>query len=873
MAEGDLILSNGTAISPEDIRLIASEAKKILASESREIMEYEEVFSLSRISSFPAVYQQGTSFKLVRIAMNLLKGLDGKNVELMSTSESVLWRKEGDSDWKILTSLSSLKGDKGVPGEPVILRKSEAGIDWKLKNEPDSSWQNIVNIDDIKLKYSDLSSSDKSELTKIPVLDDVSAKKGSEPSGEFNFVGLDDKGNPQYRLNLTLPKGDSGLPPQIEIGSVETSLPDTFAEVSLTESGVSEEGRPVYMINFKIPAGRPGQDGNGAGNVYVKTDNIQSGHNYVFQAGANNSANGTFVEIGDIELGVGKTYPDTVNGEIFNDYENNIALGKYSHAEGSGKTATFKVKTFVHSDIKVGYYDYDTALFKPQIGDLHLIDGKVYRILDVDYNAGIVTSEGEFDMINIIYFEEVTFDNSVTEIVILFNSAYGNASHREGMYTNSVGESSHAEGKYTNSVGESSHAEGRETISQGQRSHSEGYQTKAIGSESHAEGRETISYGPHCHVEGMYGISYGPLSHVEGVAAQIEDGTYTLPEEGRKPILSDVSTVRNLLNEYGAVSYEEILISNKLFNDYYIHGSFGERNHVEGVNNISFSNCSHIEGSSNISGDSLIRHGELYKDHIVHIEGCWNKAYPRNYDATFHLEGKNNKILEDLENPSTATHVEGGYNTIDCSKYSHVGGYNCKSEYSNYSFAHGYYLSVKNTYEVAFGKFNASEVGGKQVLFSYGVGTSDTNRKNAISVFSDGSVEIPKLISSTEGLDEEVEQLEKIISDNYTALSSKITGILNLLSTDNIDKKVFVVADSLVITYKVDANVEGDTLIINDYDFSVEGDNLIYESIVRAYVTDNNLFITDFIDAKVDESELIIQDEKINVVNNNLNII
>ena len=40
-----MILSNGTSISPEDIRLIAAEAKKILASESKELMQYEEVTS------------------------------------------------------------------------------------------------------------------------------------------------------------------------------------------------------------------------------------------------------------------------------------------------------------------------------------------------------------------------------------------------------------------------------------------------------------------------------------------------------------------------------------------------------------------------------------------------------------------------------------------------------------------------------------------------------------------------------------------------------------------------------------------------------------------------------------------------------------
>ena len=151
MAEGDLILSNGTSISPEDIRLIAAEAKKILASESKELMQYEEVTSLSRVSSFPAISQQGTTLKLVRIAMDLLKGNDAKNLELSSSPDAILWRREGDTDWKTLVSLSSLRGDKGDPGEPVTLRKTGNGIEWKYKSDPDTAWQSLVDIDDIRL--------------------------------------------------------------------------------------------------------------------------------------------------------------------------------------------------------------------------------------------------------------------------------------------------------------------------------------------------------------------------------------------------------------------------------------------------------------------------------------------------------------------------------------------------------------------------------------------------------------------------------------------------------------------------------------------------------------------------------------------------
>ena len=424
---------------------------------------------------------------------------------------------------------------------------------------------------------------------------------------------------------------------------------------------------------------------------------------------------------------------------------------------------------------------------------------------------------------------------------------------------------------YANNIafGKCAHAEGQETNATGPRAHAEGYQTKVFAADAHAEGRETVCIGSQGHVEGMYGIAHGPISHVEGAASRVVLGSYVVPVE-TKPILADIDIIRSIIDDYRLEILEnhEITIdTERLLSDYFIHCSFGERNHIEGTNNVAFSNCSHIEGCSNIVGNRYSGHSANYNDHAIHVEGCFNEVYALNGYRGIHVEGNYNKVVEETTYQlCIASHIEGGRNSIVNSSYSHVGGEKCNIDNASHTFAHGYYLNCSNKFEVSFGKFNASQVSGKSVLFSYGIGTSESDRKNAISVFSDGSVEIPKLTNS-------FDELKEIISDNYEALSSKITGILNLLSTDNIDKKAFVVADSLIITYKVDANVEGATLTINDVDFSVEDNNLIYESKGRAYVTEDNLYITESIDAKVDASELIIQDEKINVVNNNLNII
>lgn len=251
MPSGDLILSSAT-LTPEDLQLIAAEVKKALAAESKELQEFEEVSSLSSVSSLPGIQQSGTTMKLVRVALSVLKGVDGKSVELTASSTAVQWRYVGETEWNTLVELSLLKGDKGAQGI----------------------------------------------------------------------------------------QGTPGLPPVIEMGTVTTLLPDSDVTATLTPNGETAAGNPKYLLNLGVPAGRPGQDGDGAGNVFVNdAAGLQSGKLYLFQPGADGAVNGYFVEyVG--QDGVGQKNPDYPGAEIFNDYENNIAAGQYAHAEGRETNAT-----------------------------------------------------------------------------------------------------------------------------------------------------------------------------------------------------------------------------------------------------------------------------------------------------------------------------------------------------------------------------------------------------------------------------------------------------------------------------------------------------------------------------------------------------
>ena len=146
--------------------------------------------------------------------------------------------------------------------------------------------------------------------------------------------------------------------------------------------------------------------------------------------------------------------------EIFNDYENNKAVGKFSHAEGEYTKAS---GTSAHSE-----------------------GTGTYAKGEWSHSEGCGTR------------------------------ALGNCSHTEGNGTTAQTVNSHAEGYYTEASGASSHAEGSGTKASGNYSHAEGFSTKAYGDYSHAEGQGSIARGEESHAEGCYTEAYGKFSHAEG---------------------------------------------------------------------------------------------------------------------------------------------------------------------------------------------------------------------------------------------------------------------------------------------------------------------------------------------------------------------
>ena len=100
---GDVILSNGTTITAAELAEIAGEVKKLIAKESKEPSQYEEVNSLANLTTLPALLQNGLEFKLVRVAVQLL------NPVLQKTASAIQWKRGDTGQFADLITIAEIQ--------------------------------------------------------------------------------------------------------------------------------------------------------------------------------------------------------------------------------------------------------------------------------------------------------------------------------------------------------------------------------------------------------------------------------------------------------------------------------------------------------------------------------------------------------------------------------------------------------------------------------------------------------------------------------------------------------------------------------------------------------------------------------------------
>lgn len=201
------------------------------------------------------------------------------------------------------------KTDIFTKGDAFSIRKVYSSI---LEMESDSDNTEVKEGDFVLINTNDVENPDNARLyirmaTGFDFLVDMSGAIGftgktpqlgigTVASGDMAVVtlsedGTDPSGNPKFKLNLVLPKGEKGDTPVLTAGNVTTGVPGTPASADLVADGTTEDGIPRYRLDMTLPEGKEGK-----GNMLVDEANLKAGKTYLFKPSVDGSAEGEFIE-------------------------------------------------------------------------------------------------------------------------------------------------------------------------------------------------------------------------------------------------------------------------------------------------------------------------------------------------------------------------------------------------------------------------------------------------------------------------------------------------------------------------------------------------------------------------------------------------
>lgn len=425
----------------------------------------------------------------------------------------------------------------------------------------------------------------------------------------------------------------------------------------------------------------------------------------------------------------GKTAVAQEGAEIFNNYDNNKAVGQYAHAEGSNTQATgVESHAEGRATTASGTMSHAEGFFTRATGSESHAEGHdttasgtrshaegigtiassynqhaqgKYNIEDANGKYAFIIGNGTdddnrsnafaVDWTGKVYVNGDTNGVDVskyagknvtgTEYTISGQTVVAKAGaeiFNDYEYNKATGYYSHAEGSNTTASDHSAHAEGSGTTASGSFSHAEGNNTVASGTMSHAEGHNTTASKTGSHSEGENTTASGTYSHAEGWSTTAS----------------------------GSIS------------------------HAEGGSTQATGTQSHAEGDSTKATGS-----------ISHAEGVSTTA------------------------SGPYTHSEGNYTTAS-GPVSHAEGDHTIAS-GNYSHAEGEGTIAASDDQHTQGKYNIEDTNNKYA-FIIGNGTSDSNRSNAFAVDWNGKIYVN---GDTNGVD-----LSKSVGKNVEGTKYTIDG-------------------------------------------------------------------------------------------------
>lgn len=414
-------------------------------------------------------------------------------------------------------------------------------------------------------------------------------------------------------------------------------------------------------------------------------------------------------------------------GDIFNDLENNLAIGEYSHAEGKETQAgsmAFSI-TSLHDNEKAYTLDsveglavgdvYSVAIYYSANDSFHRIEnaGKITNIVgnkvyvDTYYgNASLITDED---------YRQTAFRILAKPLVGTW--AMGVGAHAQGYKTKAIGAGAHAQGYNTLAFSNYAHAEGMNTQAS-YNAHAEGYNTKALGLHSHTEGQNNIASGISSHAEGDTTNAIGNGSHTEGAATNATASYAHAEGSGTNASGTASHTEGQGTKASGVASHAEGINTEATIGYSHAEGNGTKATnwqaHSEGSNTIASGMAAHAEGNkTTASGTGSHAEG---KETTAQNEGAHAEGHANEANGMFsHAEGQGTTAS------GICSHSEGQYTEAS----------------GNFSHASGLGTKATEIGQNVTGRYNSDD---PEAVFIVGTGTSDSNRNNGFCVMADGSV-------------------------------------------------------------------------------------------------------------------------------------
>lgn len=245
----------------------------------------------------------GTSATLVRLAVSLLKGADGKPIEINQTETEWQWRIVGDEEWKTLIVKTELQEPAIDAANEVRQTMLEISNKWNEQSEQVSDAVDNANdtanhptiVGEDNYVYLWDKNTNSYNKTAIFVKGDAFTTKETYSSiaemeadinnpkikeSDYVLINTNDVEDPDnakiyikvknpdnsysYRffVDMSGAIGFTGKTPQFFAGTISTGTPGSEVSVSLSNDGTDPDGNPKYLLNITIPRGNQGPSFN-----------------------------------------------------------------------------------------------------------------------------------------------------------------------------------------------------------------------------------------------------------------------------------------------------------------------------------------------------------------------------------------------------------------------------------------------------------------------------------------------------------------------------------------------------------------------------------------------------------------------------------